>query len=131
MENGEKQSKKKRKKEKAVGEKERSKEKKDESKGNREKGEERESGNVNVLFSFLFVTSTDRKRAGISCFPGSTFGQSLDKIDVIAVWLAKLRQLDGIRLTEGTTMTTAHRYQCAVTIIKLNLDGLETASLSL
>lgn len=71
MENGEKQSKKKRKKEKAVGEKERSKEKKDESKGNREKGEERESGNVNVLFSFLFVTSTDRKRAGIFCFPGN------------------------------------------------------------
>lgn len=85
-------------------------------------------------FSSLFVTSTftDRKPAGISSVflfnirPITVpFPLPPDKIDVIAVWWPKLGELGGIRSTEGTT--TAHRYQWAVTLIKLNL---ETASLS-
>lgn len=106
-----------------MGEKERNKEKKNWKETERER-----------TFSSLFVTSTftDRKPAGIS----SVFLFNIrpitvpfllppDKIDVIAVWWPKLGELGGIRSTEGTT--TAHRYQWAVTLIKLNL---ETASLS-
>lgn len=89
-----------------------------------------------ILFSFLYLSPSFKALTGnVQEFPvflvtsrrGSGnprfVARASTKVDVIAVWFAELRELDGIRLTEETTTTTAHRYQWAVTLIKLDLDA--------